>query len=303
NASYTLTENQTNIFSKGENWTAAFKVFDGTVSSNWSNKSIIISNTQPENPNTTIVPSSPVKTDNLNCSFTYIDTNNDQGTASIIWYNQSREHFRTNISIANNSNNTIVSYTLLRNQTNAFIESESWVCAAKVNDGVVSSDWVNASVTIQNTGPIDATPFIFAQPLATDNTIRTNSSINASALVQDPDADTLTVEIVFWNGSREHFRNNKSYANASNASYTLTENQTNIFSKGENWTAAFRVYDGINLSEWVNASIVINNTAPSPLSIIQNSTWPEDTNLTNITDLDTIFNDIDSDNITSFSFS
>src|SRR3989338_6639262 len=263
NSSSTLTQNATNIFTKGENWTAAFRVNDGTSSSDWVNASIIISNTQPENPNTTIRPLSPLKSNDLNCSFTYIDTNNDQGTATVIWYNNSLEHYRTNISVANNSNNTIVSYTLTRNNTNAFLSGQNWTCAAISNDGVINSDWYNSSVVISNTVPNNATPYIFAQPFATDNIIRTNSSLNASSFVSDPDADSMTVTIVFWNGTKEHFRTNiTDVTNATNSSSTLTQNATNIFTKGENWTAAFRVNDGTTSSDWVNASIIISNTIP-----------------------------------------
>ncbi len=260
NASYTLTENQTNKFFKGENWTAAFRVNDGTISSNWVNASILISNTQPENSNTTIRPLSPIKTDSLNCSFTYIDTNNDAGIATIIWYNNSKEHFRTNISIANNSNNTIVSYTLTRNNTNAFLRSETWTCAAIVNDGVINSDWFNASVTIQNIQPNNASPII------NPNNPDTNDDLNASSLISDSDADLMTAEIVFWNGSREHFRTNiTSISNNSYASYKLIKNSTNIFTSGENWTAAFKVTDNSSSSsDWVNASVLIAS-ATSPV--------------------------------------
>src|SRR3989338_11189805 len=263
NSSSTLTQNATNIFTKGENWTAAFRVNDGTTSSDWVNASITISNTQPENPNTTIRPLSPIRSNDLNCSWTYIDTNNDAGTATVIWYNNSLEHYRTNISVANNSNNTIVSYTLTRNNTNAFLSGQNWTCAAISNDGVINSDWYNSSVLIGTTVPNNATPYIFAQPFATDNIIRTNSSLNASSFVSDPDADSMTVTIVFWNGTKEHFRTNLTgVANATNSSSTLTQNATNIFTKGENWTAAFRVNDGTSSSDWVNASIIISNTQP-----------------------------------------
>jgi hypothetical protein len=76
-------------------------------------------NVAPTNPNTTIRPIAPVSANNLNCSFTYLDLENETGNGSIIWYNSSTEHFRINISILT-GNNSLLSYTLLENQTNLY---------------------------------------------------------------------------------------------------------------------------------------------------------------------------------------
>ncbi|MBI2672118.1 PGF-pre-PGF domain-containing protein, partial [Candidatus Woesearchaeota archaeon] len=221
-------------------------------------------NTAPTDPNTTIRPIIPLRNSSLNCSFTFIDTDNNTGNGTIIWYNNSIEHFRINISILT-GNNTIASYQLNYNNTNNFTSSQNWTCAARTNDNTINSNnWVNASVVINNTKPHNPVPFIFSQPFLSDSTIRTNSSLNASSIIIDPDAnDTRSVEIQFYNGSRLHFRSNLTdVPNGTNASYTLTENSTNVFSKGENWTSAFRIYDGINLSDWVNSSRLISNTNP-----------------------------------------
>src|SRR3989344_3128268 len=116
----------------------------------------------PANANTTLRPTNPYKTNNLNCSFTFIDPNTDDpGIGTIIFYNSSREHFRTNISIAQgNSNNTIVSYTLLNNQTNTFVPGSNITCAARTNDLMINSEsWVNASVVINNSLPHNPQPF------------------------------------------------------------------------------------------------------------------------------------------------
>src|SRR3989344_8487031 len=141
--------------------------------------------------------------------------------------------------------------------------------------------------------PANATPFIFPNPAYA------NSSLNASSIVTDPDADSMTVEIVFWNGTREHFRTNiTNVANGSNISYTLIENQTNNITKNENWTVSFKTFDGVLSSSWVNSSILISNIAPDFNETILNSTFAEDTNLTNVTDIDEYFSDKDSDNLT-----
>ncbi len=107
------------------------------------------SNYFPNNANTTINPSLPITTDNLNCSLTYLDVENNPGTGTIIWYNNSAEHFRVNITAS--GNNTIISYLLTSNVTNTFAVSQNWTCAARTNDGQVNSEsWINASVLIDN---------------------------------------------------------------------------------------------------------------------------------------------------------
>ena len=215
----------------------------------------------PANANTTLRPVLPITNSSLNCSFTFIDPNpDDPGVGTIIFYNASLEHFRTNISIApGNSNNTIVSYTLTANLTNNFTSTANWTCAARTNDLMINSEaWVNASVVINNSLPHNPQPFIFpATPFY-------NSSLNASSIIIDQDAnDVVSVEIIWYNNSLEHFRVNLTdVANGTNQSYQLNFNATNNFTRGQNWTAAFRIYDGINLSSWVNASVVINNTLP-----------------------------------------
>ena len=215
-------------------------------------------NTAPANVNTTLRPASPVKFDNLNCSLTYLEPDNEAGTVTIKFYNGTTSQHFESVNISVTDNNTVVSYVLVRNQSNAFIKSESWTCTAKSNDGTISSAWVNSSVTIGNTAPNNASPFIFPEtPAKLDN-------LNASSFAQDPDADNVTVEIVFWNGSREHFRINITQsANATNKSYALITNLTNNFTKGENWTAALRITDNSSASsDWFNTSIIISNLAP-----------------------------------------
>ena len=114
---------------------------------------VVISNTAPSDANTTITPTLPITADNINCSWTYLDSDNDAGTGTIIWYNNSVEHFRTNISTT--GNNTIVSYTLLRNQTNNFSQGDNWTCAGRTNDGTINSvNWVNDSIIFVSTPPV-----------------------------------------------------------------------------------------------------------------------------------------------------
>ena len=131
-------------------------------------------NTAPSNANTTITPSSPTIANNLNCSFTYLDPDNNPGTGTIIWYNNSAEHFRTNISTA--GNNTIISYTLNRNTTNNFSQGQNWTCAGLTNDGTINSaNWVNASVLVSNTAPV-----IYYVENLTTQSINENDKLNVT---------------------------------------------------------------------------------------------------------------------------
>ncbi|MBI2671345.1 DUF853 family protein, partial [Candidatus Woesearchaeota archaeon] len=187
-------------------------------------------------------PAVPYYNSSLNASSIIIDPDaNDVRTVEIIFYNNSREHFRVNIT--NVANGTNQSYTLVYNNTNNFTSGQTWTAAFRIYDGINLSEWVNASVVINNTPSHNPKPFIFPNPAYA------NSSLNASSIIIDPDAnDNRTVEIIFYNNSREHFKVNfSSVVNGTNQSYTLVNNATNKFTKSENWTTAFRVSDNSSI--------------------------------------------------------
>ena len=97
-------------------------------------------------------------------------------------------------------------------------------------------------------------------PVILPNPAYENSSLNVSSIIIDPNADLMTVEIVFWNNTKEHFRVNKTnIENNSYVSYSLLNNATNNFTVNETWVIGFKVFDGNISSDWVNASIQINS--------------------------------------------
>ncbi len=122
-----------------------------------------------------------------------------------------------------------------------------------INTPIISNlSLIYTEILQTNTQPQD--PF----PIILPSIFYTNSSLNASSLIIDQNGDKITVEIVFWNNTKIHFRTNiTNVLNNTYSSYILINNATNNFIANENWTASFKVFDGNVSSNWVNISILV----------------------------------------------
>ncbi|MEK6937143.1 MAG: Ig-like domain-containing protein, partial [Nanoarchaeota archaeon] len=117
----------------------------------------------------------------------------------------------------------------------------------------------------------------------------TNVNLTGSFAYQDPESDALSFNETRW------YNNSIEATNLKNLSSVNYVNTTRL----HNWTYSARVYDGLNFSVWVNSSIhQIINTPPSFDTDISNSTFNEDSDQINVTDIDTYFSDPDSDPLT-----
>jgi len=97
-------------------------------------------------------------------------------------------------------------------------------------------------------------------PTITPSPAYSNSTLNCTTFVTDPDGLNLNVTFVWINGSTIYTQETKNTNNGTYVSSLLTQG---IQNKGENWTCKVRAYNGYYYSEEKNSSIVINNSAPT----------------------------------------
>ncbi|MFC1697680.1 hypothetical protein ACFL1H_05080, partial [Nanoarchaeota archaeon] len=117
--------------------------------SDWSSNSSInaIQNNLPENTVPTILPSSPVSIDTLNCSTYFYDTiDNETFTVDFKWYKNNVINYSS--SYSNQNNGTLLYDYLLPSN---FSYNDDLFCSARVTDSLAYSAWKNSStVTIDS---------------------------------------------------------------------------------------------------------------------------------------------------------
>ena len=117
----------------------------------------------------------------------------------------------------------------------------------------------NFSIIVANEVPNTPTPNL----VSVDGTNKTLSNLNCSAVISDPDADTLDVSVRWYKngGLNQTIDYNNSYANGTTFSAILDDGNT---TKLENWTCQVRLYDGALYSDWgVSNQLTILNTLPT----------------------------------------
>ena len=156
--SYNLTVNNTKDFKTCQYRFHANDTSGNTNTSDYNTFSIV--NTIP-NLTVSIIPSPVLVSNDLNCTITYHDNNNDT------WLYNQTEWYNNSILASQLTNLTSVSNT----NTSS---SQNWTCQARVHDGYNYSDWINSS-TIN----IDDT----AEPIITDIKV-TSTSITQNTNIE-----------------------------------------------------------------------------------------------------------------------
>src|SRR3989339_98160 len=153
--------------------------------------------------------------------------------------------------------------TLVSILGNAFLNiGETWSFGCRAYDFTGYSSWMNSSgitVLSSNDVPNDPSPNL----VSVDGTNKTLSNLNCSAIISDPDGDTLDVSVRWYKngGLNQTIDYNNSYADGTTFSAILDDGNT---TKLENWTCQIRLYDGALYSDWgVSSNLTILNTLPT----------------------------------------
>lgn len=211
-----------------------------------------------------------------------VDIITKQGTSKVYMMYNSPSIYDLNsyqLSMANStwpyaewSNDTMIA----RNATYPSIQGTLFPTFNRVNDTLryVYTMTNSSNVVYQSKTLSYYSPTISMKLNSSDSLNRTNASMTIVLSYFSPDGNMITTNFTEWfkDGARQI-----DLANSSNMSDSFT-------TKGEVWNATLMVYDGFVWSSPMNASILINNSAPSITAPEINVTQPiannEDINCT-----------------------
>jgi len=151
-------------------------ISDGNLNtSNTWNFTVNNSNRVPSASNISITPANPTTSDNITCTYTFSDQDNETETATLIeWF------------VDGAVNTTFENYTTI-NSTN-ISKNQVWSCSVTPSDGIGFGANINSSnITIQNSPPILST--------IANITILETQLINITANATDADLDSLNYSI------------------------------------------------------------------------------------------------------------
>ncbi|MHA2109388.1 MAG: hypothetical protein ACW99R_16910, partial [Candidatus Hodarchaeales archaeon] len=220
----------------GEEWHAKVRPYDGTDYGLWNSCpiNVTIGNTAPTASTLQLSPTIPKTEDDLTATYVYFDLDGDPQSGSLIqWYLNGIEQVLY-------ENQTIV-------PSSATLKGQNWYFSVQPFDGIeFGSTKTSVTVTIGNTAPT-ATNIQFspASPTASSN-------LDVSYSFTDLDSDSQTGTQIRW------YKNNIVQPTYND----LTQVLASELSKGDLWNVSIRVSDGTDYSEWNNASVNIQNSAP-----------------------------------------
>lgn len=281
----------------GDNWSARFNASDGynTTDSGFS-ANVTVLNRAPSVLGLQLAPvvNNPPFQD-LNCSFTAIDADNDSMNASVYWYRNDTLQAGLNASVIGLFNGTSASSILLSgNISGAF---EWWNCSAILTDGYNTSTQAYSQNSTAGAYPpaIVNGSFLPVAPYRGD-------TFSCGAIIEDNDSALVNLTITIVNGS---FSYPHLYSNTpANATYNATGAFT--LHVGESWHCNVSVSDGSQSANWTSPSRTVLDHSPSaapsisPASPVYYGALTCDAILSDADSMDTMSGSVDWWNGTSF---
>jgi hypothetical protein len=237
---------------KGETWNCTVRSYDGEVYSNFSSATISIQNLAPEITTPVISPNPPSYINEVMCNATPSDTENSTLAVEWAWYNNSVLHSSGSTAGLSSGVNSLITTLGSGNTT----KGETWNCTVRSYDGEVYSNYISATVSIQNLAPEITTPVISPNPPSYINEVMCN------ATPSDTENSTLAVEWAWYNNSVLHSSGNTTgiIGGVNSLITTLGSGNTTI---GEIWGCTVRSYDGFNYSGIRSATVIISSIPPT----------------------------------------
>lgn len=189
----------------------------------------------------------------LNCSAIITDPDGDKMNVTVYGYNngvlRKLGEFRNNYP-----SNSFFSVKLGKGNLTA---GDVWICTMRLFDGKSYSQWYNSSsLAIRNPNNPPNTPIVTLRSVDGSNT--TNSDLECSATVSDPDRDNLTVTVAgYKNRGTAPFRTinlNRIITSGSTFSVVLSKSYLH---QDEIWSCGVRSYDGKSYSRWGNSNEIL----------------------------------------------
>ncbi|MHA2101625.1 MAG: hypothetical protein ACW99A_23475, partial [Candidatus Kariarchaeaceae archaeon] len=236
---------------KGENWYFIIRVYDGEeYSIQYISATIQIGNTAPVASNIIFNPSAPLRGDDLQISYTWMDADqnvNDIETGTIIrWY-------RNGTLIPSMNDTTLIPGGLIT-------KNYEWNVTIVPSDGTDQGLMIFAVVLIGNT-----LPEVSSISIIPGTTTYTTSDLISSFVSSDVDGDSVSVFTIMW------YNNSQLVA-------SLTDNFTvpsALTQKHDIWYYTIQVFDGTDLSiVYQSPNTTILNSKPTVTIFTLNPSSP-----------------------------
>ncbi len=205
-----------------------------------------------------ITPASPVTTDDLVCSATPDDAENDTLTVEYMWYK-----FNAGSYEYQNGGNTSglsagVESTINTLDSSNTNKDETWNCSVRTFDGNLYSEWISATKTISNSAPVIQTSNI------SPTSPTTNDDLLGYCNATDADGDTVTYS---WKWYLDGTMDTEGDSEGAYYQQGLKINVANVSSsttqKNQGWIFSCMANDSILNSSWLNSSeVTIGNALP-----------------------------------------
>jgi hypothetical protein len=213
-------------FSAGQTVTCEVTPFDGITPGTVVSDSIVIENSAPTVSAVVITPGNPLGSDDLTCSYTYSDPNNDPDQSAMRWLIGGSQVGQ--------------GPTLSASQTTS---GDTVTCEVTANDGSMDGNTDTASVVIGNGAPTVTDVIISPNPAYAPDTL------TCSYTYSDPEGDP-DQSIIYW------------YVNGSLSSLGTTT-LSGTFFVGDSVTCEVQAFDGATMGTVASATIFIGNSVPT----------------------------------------
>ncbi len=214
---------------RGDLWTVRVTPNDGRVDGDWAEASTTIGNAPPSVSGVTLSPSSPDVSDTIHCSWAFSDPDGDGDASTVAW---------TIDGAAAGSGPSL---------TGGFGTGDVVACTVTPHDGTDSGSPASASVTIGNSLPAVTDVVISpANPTVSDD-------LSCSYVFSDADGDADASSIAWTVGG------------VAAGSGSILSSGTHA--KGDGVTCTVTPFDGTDAGTPVSDHVVVDNSAPSMVSV------------------------------------
>jgi hypothetical protein len=227
-------------FSAGEEVRCDVTPFDGNTQGTVVSDSIVIENSAPTVSAVVITPSSPVSSDDLTCSYSYYDPNNDPDQSQMSWHDSLGTILATGA-------------VLPAGMTAA---GDTITCQVVANDGSMDGNTDSASVVIGGGAPTVSDVLIAPNPAYAPDTL------TCSYTFTDPDGDPDQSSLI-W------FVNQVPQSTSGN---TLS----GVFFVGDEVTCQVEASDGAYTGNVASDTIIISNSVPTTPTVYVSPHNPQD---------------------------
>ena len=225
--------------SVGDTWMVHVIPSDGYIEGEFTEQSIVISNSIPTVDSLSVTPTNPSSNDTLTCSATASDIDGTSLVMNFAWQNITTGVVYTSTSSSTQSATLDLSTLVLASQ-------DEIQCTVTVDDGFGGSASQSASVLIVNSAP----NFVDATSITPSTGVYTGTSLSCFASASDTEDGVIAPTYSWYNGTSQI---------ATGTTYTVEQSTAGV---GDTITCTATVIDSLGLQAESSATVVVENSEP-----------------------------------------